>query len=301
MSLEYIHVCELILYIRSASNSVFVGNIPYDATEDELANLFRQFGDVVKFRMMYDPATGKGKGYGFCDFALAESADSAKRMNNVLSLHGATLRVHSASQGQAGGLGTRSSAGSSHSLKQARDLDTALAQLSVGEVYDILVEVKTWVKKDPEAVRELLSQRPILAQALLKMQTTMGMLQTSPPADQSFGSFTASLNSSQSAQPALTPPPGGNVVQPAPSSLMPPSYLQPSYYAPLPYSIAAYPQQPMGIPMGQHASLPGLAGPPADEQDVLRRIMMMSEEDVMRLPPNEQAHVRAFRNNMARG
>ena len=260
--------------------------------------MFRQFGEVIKFRLVIDPMTGKGKGYGFCDFVSPDSAEAAKRMNDVLTINGRKLRVDNAAQGavQGGYGGGLARTSGNSSLKQARDLDTALAQLTMGEVYDVLVEVKAWVKKDPEAVRELLSQRPVLAQALLKMQTTMGMLQTAPPADQSFGAFAsgASSGSQNSTTSAVTQP------IPMPSmpsaSTLPPGY-PPQYYAaaPLPYPITAYP--PPSMPgIGQAAGLPGLqGGQPENIQEILRRVLMMSEEDVARLSPQEQAYVRSIR------
>jgi cleavage stimulation factor subunit 2 len=272
---------------------VFVGNIPYDVTEDDLANLFRQFGEVIKFRLVIDPVTGRGKGYGFCDFATVESAENAKKMNNILPINGRTLRVDSASQsGPGSGSGTTGGRGGGSSsqigsLKQGRDLDTALAQLTMGEVYDVLVEVRAWVKKDPEGVRELLAQRPVLAQALLKMQTVMGMLQTSPPADLSFGAFSASTTTSSI--PNTTSTTTTSSVQPMVPSLLSQTYAQPQYYA----------QPPMAYPTPYAAAapqpLPGLNAPQPDLQEYLRRILTMSEEEVATLNPNEQIHVRSIR------
>jgi cleavage stimulation factor subunit 2 len=53
--------------------SVFVGNIPYDATEEKLKDIFNEVGPVVSFRLVYDRETGKPKGYGFCEFAGKDS------------------------------------------------------------------------------------------------------------------------------------------------------------------------------------------------------------------------------------
>lgn len=44
--------------------SVFVGNIPYEATEEQLKDIFSEVGPVVSFRLVYDRETGKPKGYG---------------------------------------------------------------------------------------------------------------------------------------------------------------------------------------------------------------------------------------------
>jgi cleavage stimulation factor subunit 2 len=58
---------------------VFVGNIPYDASEEQLIEIFQEVGPVVSFRLVFDRETGKSKGYGFCEYGDAETALSAMR------------------------------------------------------------------------------------------------------------------------------------------------------------------------------------------------------------------------------
>ena len=48
--------------------SVFVGNIPYEATEEKLKDIFSEVGPVTTFKLVYDRETGKPKGYGFCEY-----------------------------------------------------------------------------------------------------------------------------------------------------------------------------------------------------------------------------------------
>jgi len=165
--------------------------IPYDVTEEQLAGAFvrsaqqsshqlqerfRAAGDVIRFRLQMDGSTGKTKGFGFCDYATAEGAQTALRTLNGIEVNGRMLRVDSAERDQP-------------KMKQARDIEAALAQMTVGEVYDILVEFKAWLKRDAEAARVLLVQRPVLAQALLKMQTCMGNMTGAPPADALFAPY----------------------------------------------------------------------------------------------------------------
>jgi RNA recognition motif-containing protein len=78
---------------KAAGRSVFVGNIPYDATEEDLMGLFREVGPVVSFRLVYDKETGRPKGMGFCEFADAAAAQSALRNLNGREFKGRTLRV----------------------------------------------------------------------------------------------------------------------------------------------------------------------------------------------------------------
>jgi cold-inducible RNA-binding protein len=73
---------------------LFVGNIPYAATEQDLRGLFEQSGArVASVRIITDFDTGRSKGYAFVEVATPEEADSAiKRFNNY-NLNGRTIVV----------------------------------------------------------------------------------------------------------------------------------------------------------------------------------------------------------------
>jgi len=63
----------------NGSRVVFVGSIPYEMTEEQLIEIFRDVGPVLNFRLMFDRDTGRSRGYGFCEFADVETAASAIR------------------------------------------------------------------------------------------------------------------------------------------------------------------------------------------------------------------------------
>ncbi|GAK65875.1 RNA recognition domain-containing protein [Moesziomyces antarcticus] len=75
------------------SRVVFVGNIPYDMSEEQLTDVFREVGKVVGFRLVNDRDTGKFKGYGFCEFEDPETAASAVRNLNEVEVGGRPLRI----------------------------------------------------------------------------------------------------------------------------------------------------------------------------------------------------------------
>ncbi|KDR74950.1 hypothetical protein GALMADRAFT_249895 [Galerina marginata CBS 339.88] len=79
----------------STSNSkvVFVGNVPYNMTEDQLVGIFKSVGQVIGFRLVFDRDTAKPKGYGFCEFADHETALSAVRNLNNHEVGGRPLRI----------------------------------------------------------------------------------------------------------------------------------------------------------------------------------------------------------------
>ncbi|KAM7279978.1 hypothetical protein ACFE04_007112 [Oxalis oulophora] len=77
----------------SQHRCVFVGNIPYDATEEQLMDICREVGPVVSFRLVIDRETGKPKGYGFCEYKDEETALSARRNLQGYEINGRQLRV----------------------------------------------------------------------------------------------------------------------------------------------------------------------------------------------------------------
>lgn len=76
---------------RRGKSTVFVGNISYDTTEEQLRDTFAQVGTVVTFRLVYDQTTGKPKGYGFCEYSDPETAMSALRNLNGVDVNGRRL------------------------------------------------------------------------------------------------------------------------------------------------------------------------------------------------------------------
>ncbi|XP_073061155.1 cleavage stimulating factor 64-like isoform X2 [Primulina eburnea] len=78
---------------QSQHRCVFVGNIPYDATEEQLIQICEEVGPVVSFRLVTDRETGKLKGYGFCEYKDEETALSARRNLQGYEINGRQLRV----------------------------------------------------------------------------------------------------------------------------------------------------------------------------------------------------------------
>ncbi|KAG6625898.1 hypothetical protein CIPAW_15G010800 [Carya illinoinensis] len=77
----------------SQHRRVFVGNIPYDATEEQLIDICREVGPVVSFRLVIDRETGKPKGYGFCEYKDEQTALSACCNLQGYEINGQQLRV----------------------------------------------------------------------------------------------------------------------------------------------------------------------------------------------------------------
>jgi len=73
--------------------TVYVANLPWQTTEDELGGLFAAFGPVVDVRVIQDPVTGRSRGYGFVELEGAESADQAVAALNGREFDGRRLLV----------------------------------------------------------------------------------------------------------------------------------------------------------------------------------------------------------------
>ena len=72
---------------------VFIGNIPYGVSEEQIMDIFGRAGQVVNFRLVYDKETGQPKGFGFLEYTDTDAAASAVRNLNEFDLNGRTLRV----------------------------------------------------------------------------------------------------------------------------------------------------------------------------------------------------------------
>ncbi len=77
------------------SKKMYVGNLPFSSTEDDLRDLFSQYGEVQSANIIYDRETGRSRGFGFVEMA-EENADSAIEALNGNEFGGRTLRVNEA-------------------------------------------------------------------------------------------------------------------------------------------------------------------------------------------------------------
>jgi len=80
----------------SGKATVYVGYLPWSATEDELVRFFRQFADVVSARVIQDRKTGLSRGYGFVELVSEEQASAMCTKLNGCHLSGRRLEVRPA-------------------------------------------------------------------------------------------------------------------------------------------------------------------------------------------------------------
>jgi cold-inducible RNA-binding protein len=75
---------------------LFVGNLPFSATEDALRDLFGPFGEVQQVRIMTDRDTGKSRGFAFVEMADDDAASKAIDGLNGKDFEGRALTVNEA-------------------------------------------------------------------------------------------------------------------------------------------------------------------------------------------------------------
>ncbi|XP_020288568.1 cleavage stimulation factor subunit 2 tau variant isoform X3 [Pseudomyrmex gracilis] len=167
--------------------SVFVGNIPYEATEENLKDIFSEVGPVLSFKLVFDRETGKPKGYGFCEYKDQETALSAMRNLNGYEIGGRTLRVDNACteksrmemQSLLQGQNTENPYGEAvQSDKAPEAISKAVASLPPEQMFELMKQMKLCVQNNPNEARQMLLQNPQLAYALLQAQVVMRIVDT---------------------------------------------------------------------------------------------------------------------------
>ncbi len=78
------------------SKRVFVGNIPFSTTEEQLRELFSQHGEVTSVEIIKDKFTERSRGFAFVEMATDEGASAAIKALNQFELDGRQLTVNEA-------------------------------------------------------------------------------------------------------------------------------------------------------------------------------------------------------------
>jgi cleavage stimulation factor subunit 2 len=199
---------------RPPSRVVFIGNIAYDATKEQLINVFKEVGPIVNFRMVTERETQKPRGFAFCEYKDEASAQSAIRNLTGREVNGRALRVDFADNKSINmpGDGDDSTIYTSDiappvQVKQEKKFQppptnlpppnaaptlpppvsepqpplldpimAALSQVPRAQLVEAVAQMKQITLSDPDRARQLLSQTPMLAIVMLHIQYMLGML-----------------------------------------------------------------------------------------------------------------------------
>ncbi|TFB05958.1 Cleavage stimulation factor subunit 2 [Trichoderma ghanense] len=299
---------------RPPSRVVFVGNIPYGLSEEQITDIFSSAGKVERFRLVYDSETGRPKGFGFADYPDTDSASSAVRNLNEYEIMGRKLRVDfsneqksgdddgqtpgqntGASNGGASGYGSQSTplpplpAGKEipPGLTCTDAISRTLNTLPPPQLLDILSQMKALATSEPQRATELLQQAPQLAYAVFQALLLMGLV--SPEAIQSV----VDPNAPPPAQlPAANFPPAPVAGFPGipVANHTPPVTAMP--YAPPPANNAAY-----AAPAAAPAAAP--TGMAQDPDALMRAVMELPQAQIDMLPEADRQQIMALRATFA--
>ncbi len=86
---------------------LFVGNLPFSATQEEIRNLFAEFGEVERVSIITDRDTGKPRGFAFVEMPQDEEAERAIAALNGKHFGGRALNVNEARPREPRGMGAR--------------------------------------------------------------------------------------------------------------------------------------------------------------------------------------------------
>ncbi|KAL7936168.1 hinge domain of cleavage stimulation factor subunit 2 domain-containing protein [Trichoderma chlorosporum] len=297
---------------RPPSRVVFVGNIPYGLSEEQITDIFSSAGKVERFRLVYDSETGRPKGFGFADYPDTDSASSAVRNLNEYEIMGRKLRVDFSNEqksgdddGQTPGQNPSASNGGAASSYSTQSvplpplpagkeippgltctdaISRTLNTLPPPQLLDILSQMKTLATSEPQRATELLQQAPQLAYAVFQSLLLMGLV--SPESIQSV----VDPNAPPPTQlPTANFPPAGYPGAPV-ANHTPPVTAMP--YAPPPANSSAY-APPAAAPA---------AAPTAMAQDpdaLMRAVMELPQAQIDMLPEADRQQIMALRATFA--
>lgn len=76
--------------------NIYIGNLSYDATNEDLQNVFDAYGEVTSARVISDRTTGKSRGFGFVEMPSMVSARAAISGLNGMMMKGRAITVNEA-------------------------------------------------------------------------------------------------------------------------------------------------------------------------------------------------------------
>jgi RNA recognition motif-containing protein len=79
--------------------NIYVGNLPFKVREEELTELFQEFGELASVNVVKDRHSGQSKGFGFVDMPNNSEADQAIKALNGKFIDGRNIKVNPADPG----------------------------------------------------------------------------------------------------------------------------------------------------------------------------------------------------------
>jgi RNA recognition motif-containing protein len=103
--LQLSHYRYLFIYLKVFTMNIYVGNLSWSMTDDDLMNLFTEHGSVTSAKILKDKMNGRSKGFGFVEMEDDEAAKAAITALNETEVQGRKLIVNESQPRQEGGGG----------------------------------------------------------------------------------------------------------------------------------------------------------------------------------------------------
>ena len=186
-------------------HDIFVGNLAFNTTEEQLMQAFSEIGRVLNVRMVTDQETGKPRGFAFVEFEDPQVALSAIRNMTDYELNGRRLRVNFSNSSHLEVLASKLGMDLSHQTQKPSSsaniggggpgaggaakggatgttgtdaVADALKSFSKSEMYDVVAKLKEIADRDPDEARRVISGHPQLPEALLFIMSKLDMVKT---------------------------------------------------------------------------------------------------------------------------
>lgn len=296
-------------------------------SEEQIISLFSTIGQVLSFRLVSDPDTGRPKGFGFAEFADTDAAASAVRNMNNYNIMGRELRVDFS---HVGGKDADGSASFQQQAAQAQQppggypmpapqtngasnagplppgvdlpagvscpdaISKTLATIPAPQLLDMLSQIKTYSEQNPAYAADLLARAPQLAYAIFQALLLMGLVDTNllgtvvQQAASTPAGAPLPTAASLPARPATSAPVIPQGYQGQPPAGTPQMYQQ--GFAPPPQ----HEQPPLQAQLPSHPQPQQPQGPP-DQAALLKQVLEMPQRVVDALPPAERAQIMQLR------
>ncbi|KAJ1870283.1 hypothetical protein LPJ55_004783 [Coemansia sp. RSA 990] len=287
-------------YDAEESNIVFIGNVGYATTEEQLRKMLELAGPVVDIQLVFDPITNRAKGFGFCQFADKNIAASAiKNLNDTL-VDGRNIKIGYADRGRVrrylgtdgtmlsggngGTLSTRSAIIENNAQPTPQPRSTSPSQvlavmdmLDEQQKHDFLAQFNAFAGFNPTKAREELIKNPALAFALANALESFGAVDPgvlgNPYGGSRAPSRRSSFQSTGGSRPYQSPY--------MPTQQSPPYQQSPSHYSSRQQSMQSNPEE-------------------TDNAQVLQQLLSLTDDQLSQLPEEQRNQIISLRQQISR-
>ncbi|KAI7832936.1 hypothetical protein BX661DRAFT_178824 [Kickxella alabastrina] len=291
------------------SNIVFLGNVAYDTTEEQLRQMLELAGPVIDIRLVFDPNTSRARGFGFCQYADTNIAASAIKNLNDSLVDGRNIKIGYADRDRIRAyLGTdglslrntpkstqREPMGGPGGVDKAREI---VSQLSSDMRMELIAQYRAYADVNTTKAKQELTKNPGLAWAVLAAMELEGLVADEQlkiikggAADVTMAAGTLRPTGMPHQRP---PPPPFQSRHAASSQSMPP---QPHFD----YSTPAPALAPAPVPAPALVIADESAATEMDNAEVLKQLLSLTDEQLAQLPEEHRQQIIELKQQLQPG